>query len=73
MDSVKSVTSVSEFFALLALYVLVSSSIIHVLFLMMQLSVTVNAVCHTYDTLLLEVAKSSVSEYLMESACVTFD
>ena len=89
VDSVKSVTSASEFFMLLeALYVLVSSSKIHVLFMKKQhqcnphkqplelqkLSDTrwvcryaaVNAVCRTYDSLVLtieEVAQSSISEY----------
>ena len=89
VDSVKSVSFASEFFTLLeALYVFVSSSKIHVLFMnkqhqcnphkqpleLQKLSDTrwvcryaaVNAVCRTYDSLILtveEVADSSVSEY----------
>ena len=89
VDSVKRVSCASEFFTLLeALYVFVSSSKIHVLFVKKQhqcnphkqpielqkLSDTswvcryasVNAVCCTYDSLLLtveEVADSSVREY----------
>ena len=84
VDSVKSVPAASEFFALLkALYVLVSSSKVHVLFLEKQQQIhphkqplelqklsnthwvcryaAVNAVCRTYDSLILveEVAESS--------------
>ena len=89
VDSVKSIKSASEFFTLLeALYVFVSSSKIHVLFMdkqhqcrpheqaleLQKLSDTrwvcryaaVNAVCRTYDSIILtveEVAISSVNEY----------
>ena len=89
VDSVKSVTHASEFFALLeALYVFVSCSKIHALFMKSQqqcnpgqqplelqkLSETrwvcryaaVNAVCRTYNSLILtveEVADSSVTKY----------
>ena len=89
VDSVKTMKYTSEFFTLLeALYVFVSSSKIHVLFMdkqhkcephekaleLQKLSDTrwvcrhaaVNAVCRTYDSLILtveEVADSSVNEY----------